>query len=69
MNFDAMSGEEIKKYADNVGVDSFIAELEKCSFACIKRVYEKFFGFRPVSTKKREKVIRDFSEYYSNLRY
>lgn len=59
---DAMSSEEIKAYIDSVEARDIEAIFAECSFACIKRVYEKYYGFRLTSTKNRERAIFEFKE-------
>lgn len=62
--FDAMSAEEVKEYINKMGdVGKYTLLKEQligCSFACVKRTYEKYFGYRPVSTMSRERVQTQF---------
>lgn len=41
---DAMSPEQVRAYIDSVEADDIDAIFEGCSYACIKRVYEKCYG-------------------------
>lgn len=59
---DAMSPEQVRAYIDSVEFNDIDAIFEGCSFACIKRVYEKYYGFRLTSTKSRERAIFEFKE-------
>ena len=59
---DVMSPEQVREYIDSVEVNDIDAIFEGCSFACIKRVYEKYYGFRLTSTKNRERAIFEFKE-------
>lgn len=59
---DAMSPEEIRAYIDGVEVSDIDAVFAGVSFACIKRVYEKYYGFHLTSTKTRERAIFEFKE-------
>lgn len=60
--WDAMSAEEVKAYIDSVDTEALDSIFEHCTFACIKRVYEKYYGFRLTSTKSRERAIFEFKE-------
>lgn len=59
---DAMNVEETKAYIDSIGPRDVDGLFEHCTFACIKRTYEKYFGFRLTSTKTRERAIFEFKE-------
>lgn len=59
---DTMSAEEVKAYIDSVDANVIDRIFEHSSFACIKRVYEKYYGFRLTSTKPRERAIFEFKE-------
>lgn len=61
-DLDAMTAEEVKSYIDSVDVSEIDRIFEPCTFACIKRVYEKYYGFRLTSTKTRERAIFEFKE-------
>lgn len=59
---EVMSPEQVRSYIDSVEVNDIDAIFEGCSFACIKRVYEKYYGFHLTSTKNRERAIFEFKE-------
>ena len=61
-DLDRMTPAEVKAYVDSVDFSTLRLLLDNCSFACIKRTYEKYYGFLPVSTQARERVILQFQQ-------
>lgn len=59
---DAMSVEEVKTYIDGISPKDIDHVFTQCTFACIKRTYEKYFGFHLTSTKSRDRAIFEFKE-------
>lgn len=60
-DFDSMEPAAVVAYIDAVDFATLYPVLDACSFACIKRVYEKYYGHKPVSTEPRERVINAFN--------
>ena len=60
MNFDSMTADEVKAYVESTDFDILEGQLSACSFACVKRTYEKYFGCKPVSTMSRSYVQSSF---------
>lgn len=52
-DLDTMTVEGVKSYTDSIGADA----IDR-----IKRVYERYYGFRLTSTKTRERAIFEFKE-------
>lgn len=60
---DAMTVEETKTFIDGLDISQIDQTFEGCSFASIKRAWEKYSGVRPVSTWSREYTIFQFKEW------
>lgn len=60
---DAMTAEEIKDFIDGLEAKQIDHVFDDCSFAAIKRAWEKYSGCRAVSTWSRQYTVFQFKEW------
>lgn len=59
---DAMTAEELMSFIDGIDVKQIDSVFNNCTFAAIKRAWEKYSGCRAVSTWSRKYTIFQFKE-------
>ncbi len=64
VDYEAMSDEDFRSYVLSDHIREIMQDMESMSFAKVKRLYEKLFGFKPVTTKTRSIVEGDIYDYY-----